>query len=153
MALKILQWTTAECVEFLRKCAKQYAGNIYDADLDIYAKNFEQNHAAGSTFLNFSDVQWNALFPSFGFVDFVRQQLQAKEKTSQQEMRTALWNSSRKKASEEPSKPTLKDMPSRLTLPHLFNGKSRSLSLMMRMIFQKILLLPLPNLIRCLWRE
>jgi hypothetical protein len=96
-------------VEFLRKCAKQYASNISDSELDIYVKNFELHHVAGSTILNFSDDQWNALTPSFGFRDFIRLQLQAKEKISQQEMRTALWNSSRKKASEEPSKPTLKD--------------------------------------------
>jgi hypothetical protein len=49
-------------VEFLRKPAQQYAGIISDADLDICVKNFEQNHVAGSTILNFSDAQWNALF-------------------------------------------------------------------------------------------
>ena len=123
MAPQILMWTTAECVEFLRKCAKQYASNISDTELDDYVKNFELHHVAGSTILNFSDDQWNALIPSFGFRDFIRQQLQAKEKSSQQEMRTALWNSSRKKACEEPSKPTLKDMPSRLTITSFFQRK------------------------------
>jgi hypothetical protein len=116
MAPQILQWITAECVEFLRKCAKQYAGIISDADLDIYVENFEQNHVAGST-LNFSDAQWNALIPSLEFGNCVRQQLQAKERICEQEMRTAVWNSSGKKAPEQQGKPTLKDMPSRLTIP------------------------------------
>ncbi len=100
MAPQILMWTTAECVEFLRNChgAKQYASNISDEELDIFVKNFELHHVAGSTILNFSDDQWNALIPSFGFRDFIRLQLKAKEQRSQQEMRTALWNSSRKKA-------------------------------------------------------
>jgi hypothetical protein len=66
MAPQILQWTTAECIEFLRKCAKQYAAIISDEDLDIYVKNFEKNRVAGSTILNFSDSQWNALIPSLG---------------------------------------------------------------------------------------
>jgi hypothetical protein len=68
---------------------------------------------------------WDALIPTFGFVDFVHQQLQAKEKTCQKEMRTALWNSSRKKASEEPSKPTLKDMPFQLTNTSFFQRKEQ----------------------------
>ncbi len=61
-------------------------------------KNFEQNAVAGSTILNFSDAQWNALIPSLGFGNYVRQQRQAKERISEQEMRTTVWNSSRKKA-------------------------------------------------------
>ena len=125
MAPQILQWTAAECVEFLRKCAKQYAGNISDADLDMFVKNFEQNHVAGSTILNFSDAQWNALIPSFGFGNFVRQQLQANEKICEQEMRTAVWNSSREKAPEEPRKPNMKDMPSRLSITSFFQRKDQ----------------------------
>ena len=127
MAPQILQWTTAECVEFLCKCAKQYAAIISDEDLDIYVKNFEKNHVAGSTILNFSDSQWNALIPSLGFGNFVRQQLQAKdsEKSCLQEMRTALWNSSRKKTPAEQSKPTMKDMPSRLTITSFFQRKEQ----------------------------
>ena len=135
MAPQILQWTTAECVEFLRQCAKQYAGNISDADLDMFVKNFEQNHVAGSTILNFSDAQWNALIPSFGFGNFVRQHLQANEKICEQEMRTAVWNSSREKAPEEPRKPTMKDIHPDSPLLHFFNGRIRSLSLMMELIF------------------
>jgi hypothetical protein len=89
MAPQILQWTTAECVEFLRKCANQYAAIISDEDLDIYVNGcmtdadfIEESccSVAGSTILNFSDSQWNALIPSHGFGNFVRQQLQAKEK-------------------------------------------------------------------------
>ena len=112
---------------FLRKCAQKYAGIISDADLDIYVKNFEQNHVAGPTIssLNFSDAQWNALVPSLGFENYVRQQLQAKERICEQEMRTALWNSSRKKASDDSSKPTLKDMPSRLTITSFFQRKEQ----------------------------
>jgi hypothetical protein len=127
MAPQILQWTTAECVEYLLKCSKQYAGIISDADLDIYVKKFEQNHVARSTILNFSDAQWNALIPSLGFENYVRQQLQAKERICEQEMRTALWNSSRKKAPEQQGKPTLKDMPSRLTIPAFFQRKQEKL--------------------------
>ena len=112
-------------MEFLRNCAKQYASNISDEELDIFVKNFELHHVAGSTILNFSDDQWNALIPSFGFRDFIRLQLKAKEKRSQQEMRTALWNSSRKKASDDSSKPTLKDMPSRLTITSFFQRKEQ----------------------------
>jgi hypothetical protein len=122
-----LQWTSADCVEFLRKCAKQYAEIISDADLDIYVKNFEQNYVAGSTILNISDAQWNALIPYLGFGNYVRQQLQAKERICEQEMRTALWNSSRKKAPEQQGKPTLKDMPSRLTIPAFFQRKQEKL--------------------------
>ena len=127
MAPQILQWATAECVEFLRKCAKQYAGIISDANSDVYVKNFEQNHVAGSTILNFSDAQWNALIPSLGFGNFVRQQLQAKEKICEQEMRSALWNLSRNKASEEQRKPDSQSL-------HFLNGRNR-LSLIMAMIF------------------
>ena len=143
MAPQILQWTTAECVEFLRKCTKQYAGIIFDADLDIYVKNFEHNHVAGSTISNFSDAQWNALIPSLGFGNYVRQQLQAKERICEQEMRTAVWNSSRKKAPEQQGKPTLKDMPLASESPflHFFNGRTRSLLLMMAMILYERLLL------------
>ena len=112
-------------MEFLRNCAKQYASNISDEELDIFVKNFELHHVAGSTILNFSDDQWNALIPSFGFRDFIRLQLKAKEQRSQQEMRTALWNSSRKKAPDDSSKPTLKDMPSRLTITSFFQRKEQ----------------------------
>ncbi len=79
--------------------------SISDADLDIYVKNFEQNHVAGSTILNFSDAQWNALIPSLGFGNYVRQQLQAKESICEQEIRTSVRNSS-KKAPEEQGKPS-----------------------------------------------
>jgi hypothetical protein len=82
-----LQWTTSQCVEFLRKCAKQYASTISDVDLEIYVANFEQNHVAGSTILAFS-------IPSIGFGNFIRQQLQMQEKICQQEMRTAVWRNS-----------------------------------------------------------
>jgi hypothetical protein len=125
MAPQILQWTTAECVELLlRKCTKQYAGMISDTDLDIYMKNFEQHHVTGSTILTLSDAQWNTLIPFFGFGNFVRQQLLAKEMICQQEMRTALWNSSRKKAPEEQRKPTLKDMLSRLTMTSFYRDQN-----------------------------
>ena len=90
MAPQILMWTTAECVEFFRNCAKQYASNISDEELDIFVKNFELHHVAGSTILNFSDAQWTALIPSLGFGNYVRQQLQAKERICEQEMRTAV---------------------------------------------------------------
>jgi hypothetical protein len=123
MAPQILQWTTSQCVEFLRKCAKQYASTISDVDLEIYVANFEQNHVAGSTILTFSDGQWKDLIPSIGFGNFVRQQLQMQEKICQQEMRTAVWrNSARHKPSEGESKRTLslKDMPSRLTMTSFF---------------------------------
>ena len=94
MAPQILQWTTSQCVEFLRKCAKQYASTISDVDLEIYVANFEQNHVAGSTILTFSDGQWKDLIPSIGFGNFVRQQLQMQEKICQQEMQTAVWRNS-----------------------------------------------------------
>ena len=51
MAPQILQWKTADCVEFLRKCAKRYAATILDSELDSFVMNFEKNHVAGSTIL------------------------------------------------------------------------------------------------------
>jgi hypothetical protein len=68
-----------------------------------------------------------ACFDSFvGIWKFCSQQLQAKEKICQQEMRTAVWNSSRKKAPEEQRQPTLKDMPSRLTITSFFQRKNEN---------------------------
>ena len=89
MAPQILMWTTAECVSFLRKCAKQYTSTISEADLESYVKNLEQNHVAGSTILTFSDAQCNVLIPSFGFGNFFRHQLAAKERACEEEMRKA----------------------------------------------------------------
>jgi len=123
MAPQILQWKTADCVEFLRKCAKRYAAIISESELDSFVMNFEKNHVAGSTILTFSNEDWNALIPSLGFRNFVRQELEAKEKLCEQERRTALWNSSRQRSSEEQSKPTLKDMPSKLTIDSFFARK------------------------------
>ena len=80
MAPQILQWKTADCVEFLRKCAKRYAAIISESELDSFVMNFEKNHVAGSTILTFSNEDWNALIPSLGFRNFVRQELEAKEK-------------------------------------------------------------------------
>ena len=57
MAPHILQWGTADCVQFLRQCAKNFASNISEADLDCYVKNFEENDVAGSVSFNFSDAE------------------------------------------------------------------------------------------------
>ena len=63
----------ADCVQFLRKCAKNFASNISEADLNSYVKNFEDNHVAGSIILNFSDAEWKDLIFSMGFRKFVCQ--------------------------------------------------------------------------------
>jgi hypothetical protein len=86
MTPQILMWITVECVAFPCKCAKQYTSTISEADLEFCVKNFEQNHAAGSTILTFSNAQWNVLIPYFGFGNFFRQQLAAKETACIQEM-------------------------------------------------------------------
>jgi hypothetical protein len=125
MAPQILQWTTAECVQFLRQCAKQYSSTVSETELEIYVKNFEQNHVAGSTILTFSDVQWNVLIPSFGFGNFIRRQLEAKQKICETEMRRAFWNSGRKKHAGEHSEPTVKDMPSKLTITSFFQRQEK----------------------------
>jgi hypothetical protein len=55
MAPQILQWKTADCVQFLRKCAKNFASTISEAELVTYVNFFEENHVAGSIILKFSD--------------------------------------------------------------------------------------------------
>ena len=75
-------------MQFLRKCAKNFASNISEADLNSYVKNFEDNHVAGSIILNFSDAEWKDLIFSMGFRKFVCQALKTQESTCHQEMRT-----------------------------------------------------------------
>ena len=48
-------------MQFLRQCAKNFASNISEADLDCYVKNFEENDVAGSVIFNFSDAEWKDL--------------------------------------------------------------------------------------------
>jgi hypothetical protein len=84
-------------------------------------KNFEENHVAGSIILNFSDAEWKDLIPSMGFRKFVCQALKTKETTCHQEMLTVFWNTSKQKSSAAvQSKPTVKDMPSKLLITSFF---------------------------------
>jgi len=83
--------------------------------------NFEDNHGAGSIILNFSDAEWKDLIPSMGFRKFVCQALKTQENICQQEMRTAFWNMSKQKSSAVHSKPTVKDMPSKLPITSFFS--------------------------------
>ena len=94
-AAQVVPWGTADCVQFLRQCAKNFASNISEADLDCYVKNFEENDVAGSVIFNFSDAKWKELIPSMGFRKFVCQALKTKETTCHQEMRTVFWNTSK----------------------------------------------------------
>ncbi len=60
---------------------------------------------------------------SFGFGNFFRQQIAAKETAYIHEMRTAIWNSGRQNPSGGQSKPTIKDMQARLTITFFFQRK------------------------------
>jgi hypothetical protein len=85
-------------------------------------KNFEENDVAGSVIFNFSDAEWKDLIPSMGFRKFVCQALKTKETTCHQEMRTVFRNKSKQKSSAAvQSKPTVKDMPSKLPITSYFS--------------------------------
>ena len=121
MVLQILQWTTDDCVGFLRKCAKRIAGSIPESELEKFVLNFQQNYVVGSTILKFSDAEWNALTPAIGLQKFVRQELCPLESKCEQEARAAIWNSRPARPSAKQVKLEPKDMPCKLSIASYFS--------------------------------
>ncbi len=106
------QWTTAQCVEFLRKCAKWYAEKIPEQELERYICTFQDNFITGSSLASIQDTNWISLILAIAMRDFVHKELAVVNRISDQEARTAKLYS--RKDRQPQLKLVLKHMPSKL---------------------------------------